>query len=220
MKHPMLTYWDQAFEYYRAEENRFYSDKMPDPILSPNFILESPSQEQLNSLPYFNVISKEYSFEPPIYENYHLRNHHFLCQLSMNPQPFESCMSMDSLEISQPCLTHQELLLDAFPEDFEFLKQLEKFLLTLNAKYFVGTLWSKEKQAVGSITFGVTGNVAILLSGMIHSNYRNQKLSRKLKHLIHAMGYRLNVKNTFYWTKSVKLTRYADKIGMYCVYVK
>ena len=50
MTHPMLKYWRQAFHKYQVGPDQFYSDQMSDPILSPNFITEKPSDLYIQAL--------------------------------------------------------------------------------------------------------------------------------------------------------------------------
>ena len=136
MTHPMLKYWRQAFHKYQVGPDQFYSDQMSDPILSPNFITEKPSQSQLRTLKHLNIISKNYQLEPPLYDGFALRNHHFLCQMNLKPQILDSSMTIEPLEICAKKESHQNLLKDAFPNDFAFLKLLEGFLPSLEAKYY------------------------------------------------------------------------------------
>lgn len=216
MKHPILDYWEVAFTKHRIGEHAYFSEAMPDPILSPRFLTSTDGVTQ--DLPHFNLIQAQ-DATIPTFEGFRLRNNFALCRMKIRSEPADFAHTIEPLEITASLEAHQALLNDGFPQDFEFLKGLERFLPSLNATYLVGTIYHSTTP-VASVTIGITGHIAVLISGTVHSQFRDQKLSRKIRALVHHIGSSNGVEEIFYWTKSDRLTVYADQIDRYLVYVR
>jgi hypothetical protein len=218
MNHPIQEYWQTAFAPYRVGPHEYRAEQMPDPILSANF-LSGDELGQTEGLDYFNLVQEQDDAIPEV-PGFALRNSFYLCRMAIKDEVADFAFRVEPLEQARNKPEHLDILRDSFPKDFEFLKKLEKFLPTLEAEYLVGNIFGPNKELIATLTLGVAGPFGKLISGAVHSAYREQKVSRKLQALVHHMGREAGVRETFYWTKSERLTRYADSVDRYLVYVK
>ncbi len=218
--HTIEKYWNIAFRDYKKQEGEFFCAQMPDPILSPNFFYGSCNQETINTKAYLNVIQEQ---KDPIkeYRGFQLRNKFYLCDLDISNHYTKNLnFVVRSMQEERDNEVHWGLMANSFGKDYLFLKKLEEFLPTLNANYYIGTLYNDDQEAVASINIGIAGECAVLLSGMVHSKFRDQKLSREIQNLVHLVCFDKGVKKAFYWTMSEKLLSYANSIKTYLIYTK
>lgn len=219
MTHPIQEYWKIAFANYRIASDSYFAPEMTDPILSPRFLSPSDVDRVSGDLPYFNLI-QPWENSVVAYPGFKVRNNFALCRMKVTAETLAFPFSVESLTSAASSQMHRDLLADGFPQDVEFLKRLETFLPTLNAEYLVGTIFNQANVPIASVTIGVTGSVAILISGVVHSDFRGQKISRKIKALVCYMAASRHVQEVFYWTKSDRLTLYADHVDRYLIYVR
>ena len=112
-----------------------------------------------------------------------------------------------------------KMMLKGYLKDFEFLKKLFNFLPSLNARFKVGLI-KEEGETLASVVLGITGDEAVLLSGVVNSKFRNQGISRDIYNMSLKICSTDGVKNLFYWTIEKKLLNYADSVHRYLIYTK
>ena len=183
--HTLQKYWSVAFKEFSVGPQHFFSPEMPDPILSPRFLTAAPDNES-SSMDYFNLIQESYKPAPEL-ENYNKRNDFYLCEMNIKEPEIDFLYRVEPMQEASEKLRHKAMLQDGFPKDYDFLLQLEKFLPRLNANYSVATIFNKEGLPVASVSLGMAGEWAVILSGMVHSYFRGQKLSRQLQATVHKV---------------------------------
>ncbi|MBT3980204.1 MAG: hypothetical protein HOE90_02560 [Bacteriovoracaceae bacterium] len=210
MNHPMISYWNQAYVNFRVQENCFFVPQMKDPILSPRF--------QQTGGDHFNRIQ---ALEEPVEEfsGYTVRNNFYLASFTTRPSKKRDEFLVESLSEASKRAAYWSLLDDGFKKDVDFLKGLMTFLPDLSAEFKVGYILENDIP-ISCVTIGTTKGEAVLLSGVVHQNYRNQKYSRKLHELVNNVAHEGGSKQCFFWTHSKKIINYADQVHRYLVYTK
>lgn len=215
--HALIRFWNHAYEKYKLSLGGrfavFETEGMEDPILSPCFDIKHTNS-------HFNAIIPMDEI-PDTIADFKIRNNFFLCVMdSMEAQSTLSCyFKVQDLSTVYFESSFWNLLKDGFAKDYEFLKDLMRFLPSLNATFEVGLLVDQDR-VFGSVVMGFAKDTAVLLSGVIHSDYRDKLHTRNLDNLVKTMAVEKKIKEIFYWTMEEELTRYADHTDQYLIYTK
>lgn len=223
--HPMIRYWQIAFSKWKIEENQYFAPEMPDPILSPHFynLKTSATNDSSDFRAAGSSLNVIQDLNEPIreFKGFRLRNNFSLCTLDIEAHSeLPITYTIQNLKVASQDQNHLALLRDGFPSDFDFLKRLEKFFLSLNATYLVGTIFNSTKIPIASLTVGTSGKISVLVNTTVRSDFRNQKASRHITALARHICQKENSREIFYWTKAEQLIRYAKAVDRYLVYVK
>jgi len=211
VNHPIEKYWQVAFENFQYSKGCYFVPELEDPILSPRF--------NQTSGPHLNLITS-HDHEIKEIPGYQLRNNFFLGSFKTKKIKFDkSAIKIKHLKEAINDDHFWDLLKDGFNKDYYFLKKLMGFLLTLKAQYRVAYLIENETP-YACVVLGITGDEAVLLSGVIKSSHRGKKMSRKLESLTHYVALNEGVQECFFWTLSEKLLNYADNVNRYLIYIK
>ncbi len=211
--HALMRFWNRAYIHYRESSGLFKVSEMDDPIISPCFDIHKATT-------HFNAITSLQEDAKEI-AGLRIRNSFYLCTIDSihSREDMSNDYRVDDLSLIGKEAQFWNLLKDGFFKDYEFLQKLMSFLPSLEATFKVGLLMD-QGEAFASVVVGLSGDTAVLLSGVIDSRYRNQLFTRELHKLVRNIAFENNIKEIFYWTMEEKLTRYADHTDQYLIYIK
>ncbi len=210
MNHPIIDFWKKAYSEYKVEENCYQCLEMPDPIISARFLKTDGES--------FNLVT-DYRKEVINYENYYIRNNFILGRFKIRPLTPKNNFKVMTLNSAILDDYFWELMKNGFEKDVSFLKTFFPFCLKLNAQFKVMYLVEKNLPYACAV-IGMTDSEAVILSTVIHTDYRDQKLTREIEKAVHQIAFKNNIKECFFWTKSEKLLKFADHVDRYLIYKK
>jgi hypothetical protein len=209
MKHPMLRYWESAYSDFRVGVDSYFVPQMTDPIISAHFREREGSS--------FNLIQ---DLNAPVVDKprYKIRNDFYLGRFKARDLLYRGEFKVLELSEVKDDQNFWGLMNDGFADTVAFLEGFMKFLPSLKAKFKVAYLLENGFPYACAV-IGIAADVAVLLSTVIKSTHRDQLKSRNLEQLIHMIAGREKVQECFFWTKSEKLTKYADHVDRYLIYI-
>jgi len=210
MKHPIIRYWEKAYANFKVGEESYFVPQLIDPIISANFGFRSKGP--------FNLIQ---NLDDKIIEKpgYKIRNDFYLGRFKTRDLVIQEEFKLLSLSEVKEDPKFWDLMKDGFPETVSFLEVFMDFLPRLEAKFKVAYLLENGAPYACAV-IGIADELAVLLSTVIKSTHRDQLKSRNLEQLIHMVAKKERVEECFFWTKSEKLTNYADHVDRYLIYIE